>query len=136
VAATVVAPGRPPGDGCRQIAEVHLDDVGSRRELVQFVRGKPDTDGSPQNPDRGRCDTGLPDLILQRECGRDPVRVGQPMRDHRGLERDDRPAGGDGIGNLGSADVRSRHALASAADHRPMRTSASVRVASSSDAAP
>ena len=98
-------PGPSSGDGGRQIAEVHLGDAGSRRKLVELGVGEPDAKGSPQNPDRGGCGTALSDFIFECQCGGDPVRMGEPVRDHRGLEGDDGPASGHGIGHLIGDDV-------------------------------
>jgi len=94
------------------VAEIDFDDAGRRRQLVQLGMSEPDPDGSPQDPDRGGGGTALPDFIFQRERRADPVGMGQPVGDQRGLERDHRPASGDGIGDLVGADVRSRHGLA------------------------
>ena len=60
----------------------------------------PTTEGAPQNPDRGGDGTALSDFIFECQCGGDPVRMGEPVRDHRGLESDDGPASGYGIGHL------------------------------------
>src|SRR5688572_6072729 len=123
-------------NGGRQIAEVHFRNARTRRKLVQLGTGEPDTNGSPQNPDRGRNGTPLPDLALDRERGGHPVGVWKSVGDHRGLERDDGPPSGDGIGDFVGTDVRTGHAVAPAADHWRIRAWASVRVATSNDATP
>jgi hypothetical protein len=84
----------------REVAQAALDDILAPGERGQLLVIDADPHLAGDNRDRGRHGTGLPDRLLDLPRDLQIPRPGQPVGHDRALERDDRPAAGERLGNL------------------------------------
>ncbi len=88
----------------REVGGAGLGEAGAvARELLEDVAGEADADGAVDDGDRGGDSAGLAHGVLELAGDGEVVGPRQPVRDDRGLQRDDRPAGG--------GDLRGEHEL-------------------------
>ncbi len=84
----------------RQVARTHLDDLVAAGDLRQRVVVQPDARGTRHERDRRRDRAGGPHGVLDLACDAQVVGARQAVADDRRLERDDRPAGRQRVGDL------------------------------------
>ena len=72
----------------RQIAAAHLADALRRRQVLDLAAIQPDDDLAGDDADGGRGRAARADDLLQAQGELDVVRIGQPVRDHGGFQRD------------------------------------------------
>ena len=98
---TVVAPLRPSAAATGRSRTPSLARLGVGADPVDLVGGQPDVRHAVQDGDRRRHRAAGPDGGLHLVGRRAVVRPGQPVREQGALQRDDRPAGAECVGDLG-----------------------------------
>ena len=107
VDATVVAPLPPRATATPTSRMDSLAMSVGLAEPVQFRRAQPDPDDAVQHGDGGRYGAAGPDPVLDLVGDPAVVAAGQPVRQDRRLQGDDRAAAGEGVGDLrGDREVR------------------------------
>ena len=98
---TVVAPSaRWTTQTARSRAPALRADAPAVGETLELRAAEADPDGAIDDADRGRGGTGGAHPLLGRDGHLESLPIGETMRDKRRLQRDDRPAEAQGLGDL------------------------------------